>query len=83
MHLLERERERERDGETESKKSLPTEDGHAAIPSPSFFSRNLGHARTYTRCEFKPPGPGLEPRSTSWESGNIAIMLTACPQKLL
>ena len=28
---------------------------------------------------FKPPGPGCEPRSTTWESSNIAIMLTAGP----
>ena len=26
---------------------------------------------------FKPPGPGRKPRSTTWESSDIAIMLTA------
>ena len=70
---------RKRDRETESKKSPSREDGHAAIPSPPFSSRDLGHACTCARHEFKPPGPGLEPRSTTWEFSDIAIKLTAGP----
>ena len=58
----------------------PGGDGHAAIPSPPFSSRDLGHALTCTRREFKPPGPGCEPRSTTWESSDIAITLTAGPR---
>ena len=42
----------DRDIETESKKSPPRGDGHAAIPSSPFSSRGLGHARTRARCEF-------------------------------
>ena len=72
-------RQTERDRETESKKSSPRGDGHAAIPSPPFSSRDLGHARTRTRHEFKPLGPGLEPRLTMWESSDVAITLTAGP----
>ena len=56
--------ERQRDRETESEKSPSRGDGHVAIPSP-FSSRDLGHARTHTQREFKPPGPGLELWSTT------------------
>ena len=73
-------RQTERDREIESRKSPPSGDGHAAIPSPPFSSRDLGHVRTCARREFKPPGPGLEPRSTTWESSDIAITLTAGPR---
>ena len=45
-------RQTERDIETESEKSPPWGDGHAAIPSPPFSSRDLGHARTRARREF-------------------------------
>ena len=31
---------------------------------------------------FKLPGPGLEPRSTTWESSDIAITLTAGSREL-
>ena len=72
-------RQTERDREPESEKSPPRGDGHAAIPSPPFSSRNLGHTRTCAWHEFKPPGPGLKPWSTTWESSDIAIMLTAGP----
>ena len=68
-----------RETETESEKSPPRGDGHAAIPSPPFSSQDLGHARTCTQHEFKPPGPGLKPQSTTWESSDIAITLTAGP----
>ena len=73
-------RKTERDRETESEKSPPTGDGHATIPSPPFSSQELGHARTYTQREFKPPGPGRELRSTTWESSDIAVTPTAGPQ---
>ena len=73
-------RQTERDIETESEKSLPRGEGHVAILSPSFSSWDLGHARTRARREFKPPGLGHEPRSTMWESSDIAIMLTAGPR---
>ena len=76
-------RQTERDIETESEKSLPRGDGHAAIPSPPFSSRDLGHARTRAWCEFKPLGLGRELRLTTWESSDIAIMLTAGPQKCI
>ena len=66
--------------ETESEKSPPTGDGHAAIPSPPFSSQGLGHARTRARHEFKPPGLGLGLRLTTWESSDIAITLTAGPK---
>ena len=39
-------RQTERDIETESEKSPPRGDGHPAIHSPPFSSRDLGHART-------------------------------------
>ena len=55
-------RQTERDIETESEKSPPRGDGHAAISSPPFSSWDLGHARTRARHESKPLGPGLEPR---------------------
>ena len=42
-------------------------------------SQDLGHPCTRTRREFKPLGPGLEPLSPTWESSDIAIMLTAGP----
>ena len=64
--------------ETEKEESPPRGDGHAAIRSP-FSSWDLGHTRTCTQREFKPPGPGLEPQSTTWESSDIAITLTAGP----
>ena len=64
---------------TESEKSPRRGDGHAAIPSPSFSSWDLGHARTHAQHEFKPPGLGLEPWLTTWESSDIAITLTAGP----
>ena len=72
-------RKPERDREIESEKSLPRGNSHAAVPSPPFSSRDLGHARTCAWREFKPTGPGLEPRSTTWESSDIAVMLTAGP----
>ena len=70
-------RKTERDREIESEKSPPRGDGHAAIPSPPFSSRD--HVCTRAQCEFKPPGPGLELRLTSWEFSNIAIMLLLVP----
>ena len=75
-------RETERDREIESEKSPPRGDGHAAIPSPPFSSRDLGHARTRAQHEFKPPGPGLDLWSTTWESSDIAITLTAGPKHI-
>ena len=42
----------ERDRETESEKSPPRGDGHAAITSPPFSSQDLGHTRTRARREF-------------------------------
>ena len=71
------------DRQRDSKKSPPRGDGHAAIPSPPFSSWDLGYARTRTRSEFKPLGPGLEPWLTTWESSNIVIMPTACLQHTL
>ena len=71
----------ERQRETESEESLPTGDGHAAIPSPPFSSQDLGHARTRARCEFKPPSLGFESWSTTWESSDIAIRPTAGPEQ--
>ena len=73
-------RKTERDIERESKKSPLRGDGHVAILSPSFSSWDLGHARICDQHEFNPPGPGLTPRSTTWDSRDIAIMLTAGPQ---
>ena len=67
-----RERERQK-----ARNHPPGGDGHAAIPSPPFSSRDLGHAHTRARREFNPPGPGLELWSTTWESSDIAIILTA------
>ena len=72
-------RQTEKDRETGSEKSPPRGDGHVTIPSPPFSSRDLGHACTCAWCEFKPPGPGLEPRLATWEFSDIAIMLTAGP----
>ena len=68
--------------ETESEKLPPRGDGHAAIPSPLFSSQDLGHACTRAWREFKPPDPGLEPRSTTWESSDITIRPTAGPRFL-
>ena len=73
-------RKTERDREIESEKSPLKGDGHTAIPSPPFSSWVLGHARTRTRREFKPPGPGLKPQSTTWKFSDIAVMLTAGPK---
>ena len=73
---LARQTERQRDRKREI---TPQGDGHAAIPSPPFSSRDLGHAHTRARREFKSLGPGLEPQSTTWESSDIAIMVTAGP----
>ena len=56
-------RERQRDRKREI--NPPRGDGHATIPSPPFSSPDLGHARTCTWGEFKPPGLGLEPWSTT------------------
>ena len=75
-------RQTERDIQTESEESPPRGDGHAAIPSPPLSSRDLGHACTRARREFKPPGPGRKPWSTTWESSDIAIMLTAGPKEV-
>ena len=64
--------DRERDRETESEKSPPRGDGHAAIPSPPFSSRDLGHARTCAQREFlsRPAGRiGQRTRATGWRSG--------------
>ena len=72
-------KERERDRETESEKSSPRGDSYPSIPSPPFFSRDLGHTCICAQREFKPPGPGLELRSTTWESSDIAITSTAGP----
>ena len=69
----------ERERETESEKSPPRGDVHAAIPFPPFSSWDLGHACTGTRHEFKSPGLGLEPQSTMWESSDIAITPSAGP----
>ena len=44
-------RQTERDIETESEKSPPRGDGHAAIPSPPFSSWDLGHARIRAQRE--------------------------------
>ena len=78
MHALARQIETERQ---KARNHLPG-DGHTTILSPPFSSQDLGHARTRARREFfKPPGPGREPRSTTWESSNTAITLTAGPQK--
>ena len=70
-------RETERDRQTESKKSPPRADGHAAIPSLPFSSWDLGHACTCAQCEFMPLG--LKLWSTTWESSDIAITPTAGP----
>ena len=70
MHSPERERQRDRKLEI-----IPRGDGHAVIPSSPFSFWDLGH--THARHEFKPPGLGLEPQLTTWESNNIAITLTS------
>ena len=54
VHVLTRRTERDR--EIESEKSPPREDGHAAIPSPPFSSRDPGHARTHARREIYATG---------------------------
>ena len=72
--------ERQKETETESEKSPPPRgDGHATVLSPPFSSRDLGHTRTRAWREFRPPSLGLELQSTTWESSDIAIMLTAGP----
>ena len=48
-------------------------------PFSSILLLGSWHARTRAWREFKPPGPGLEPRSTTWQSSDIAITLTAGP----
>ena len=73
-------RERRRDRKREI---TPRGDGHAAIPSPPFSSRDLGHAHTRTCMSFKSPGLECEPWSTTWESSDIVITLTAGPTILL
>ena len=70
-------RQTEGDREIESEKSPPRGDGHAAIPSSPFSSRDLGHAHTCAQREFKPPGLGLEPCSTRWEPCDVTIMPSA------
>ena len=70
----------DRQRETESKKSPPRGDGHAAVPSPPVSSRDLRHVSTHARREFKPPGLGLKPQSSTWKSSDIAITLTTGPR---
>ena len=72
-------RKRERDIETESEKSLPR--GMATLQSLLLHSP-LGILGTHAHVpgmSFKPLGPGREPWSTTWESSDIAITLTAGP----
>ena len=70
-------RKTEKDRETESEKSPPGE--MAMLQSLLLRSplRILGTHAHVPGVSFKPPGPGLELRSITWESSDIAIMLTA------
>jgi len=75
--VLTRKTERQRDRKREITPPPPGEDGHTAIPSSPFSSKDLGHIGTGTQHEFKPPGPGLEPWSTTWESSDLPITPSA------
>ena len=78
-HVRSPDRQRHRDRKREI---TPRGDGHAAIPSP--FSSPLGILGTHAHApsvRFKPPGLGHEPRSTTWESSDIAITPTAGSQE--
>ena len=71
--------ETEKDRETESEKSPPG--GMATLQSLLLHSP-LGILSTHAHVpgvSFEPPGPGLKSQSTTWESSDIAIMLTAGP----
>ena len=72
-------RKTERDIETESEKSPPA--GMVMLQSLLLHSP-LGILGTHAHApgvSFKPPGPGLELQSTTWESSDIAITLSAGP----
>ena len=73
-------RQTDRDIETESEKSPP---GGMVTPQSLLLHSLLGILGTHAHApgvSFKPPGPGCEPQSTTWESSDIAIMLTAGSQ---
>ena len=63
--------------------SHPHPEGMATLQSFLLHSpfRILGPHAHVPGVSFKPPGPGREPRLTTWESNNIAITLTAGPKE--
>ena len=75
----------DRQRETERQKARNQSPGVMATPQSLLLHsplRILGtHTHTHTRAqrEFKPPGPGLELQSTTWQSSDIAIIPTAGP----
>ena len=72
-------RQTEKDRETESEKS-PS--GGMATPQSLLLQSPLGILSTHAHApsvSFKPPGPGRGLQSTTWESSDIAFMLTAGP----
>ena len=72
MHSPERQRDR--------KQEITPQGGWPCLsPFSSILLLVSWIACTCTWREFKPPGPGLEPQSATWESSNIVIMLIAGP----
>ena len=72
----------ERQRETERQKARNHPPGGMATLQSLLLHSPLGilgmHAHTPDMSS-KPPGPGLKPQSTTWESSDIAITLTAGP----
>ena len=79
IHISEPTRQAERDRETESEKSPLG--GMVTLQSLLLHSplRILGTHAHVPGVSFKPPGLGHELWSTTWESSDIAITLTAGP----
>ena len=74
VRLPDRQRERER------QKARNHPPGGMATPQSLLLHPPLGILGMHAHApgvSFKPPGPGHEPRSTTWESSDIAITLTA------
>ena len=77
VHLPDRQRQTERQ---KVRNHLP---GGMATPQSLLLHSPLGILGTHTHVpgmSFKPPGPGRELWSTTWESSDIAITLTADSQ---
>ena len=72
-------RERQRD----RKREITPQRGWSRRNAFSSILRILGTHAHSPDVSFKPPGPGREPQSTTWESSDIAITLTAGPVRRL